>query len=275
MAHSTHGVILALDQSGVRRIRIGVLALFSLFIMLSSASLSSFGAVPEDLFSGVTTLVAPYAANPNIDVDGVVSAGEYDPNVTYQTGDTGISVSMIHDNDSLFVALTGPTWSWVAIGFSSDNATTMGFVLVARGTSGYDAQERLVTAVSDNMVFTANEPDHHAAIDEFQATVSGGNTTAELKLSLSASIWTLQTGTIYPSVIASNLTAPQGFPTAMSGDEIHFVGSYLLRSFDDLRNINDTLNGKISPVASIVAAAVLSVGIVAIFAEFVVRRRPR
>ncbi len=249
------------------------LAIISLFVLVSSVSIPCRGAVPEDLFSDVTTLLGPYSPHPDVSVDGAIQPGEYDSSVTYKTEDTNISLSLVHDNDSLFVALTGPTWNWVTIGFSSDNATTMGFVVIARSGSEFSAQERQATSVSASMTLSTTEPDHHAAIEEFEATTSGANSTAELQLSLDSSIWTLQPGVVYPTVVASAITGAEGVPQTISGDNVHFAGGYLLRSFDDVKKMNELFNGKISPVPSLVAAAVISVGIIALFTEFVVRRR--
>lgn len=228
----------------------------------------------EDLFSGVTTLLAPYSSNSVVDVDGRISPGEYDSNVTYATSDTGISISLFHNNDSLFVGIQGPSWSWVALGISSDNGSTMGFVVAARAGSGsaYLVQERLVTTVSEEMTFSFPGAGP-GAVEDFEATLSGNDSVAELQLSLDSSFWALGPGVVYPTVVASNLTAPFGFPAGVSGGEAHFVGSYLLRPDDNVKNVNDLLNGKISPVPSLVAAAILAAGIVAIFTEFVVRRR--
>jgi len=245
-------------------------------VLMASPILAVPGAraSPEDLFAGVTTLIAPYSSNPPVNVDGTISPGEYDSNVTYATSDTGISVSLLHDNNSLFVGIQGPSWRWVALGISSDEGSTMGFVIVARAGSGsgYSVQERLVTAVSEDMTFSSPGAGP-GAVEEFDATLSGDDSVAELQLSLESSLWSLGTGVVYPTVVASNMTASSGFPAGVSGGEAHFVGSYLLRPDDNVKNVYDLFNGKISPVPSLVAAAILAVGIVAIFTEFVVRRR--
>lgn len=226
---------------------------------------------PEDLFSGVRTLIAPYSAHPAVTVDGRISAGEYDSNVTWTTPDTGITISLLHDNGSLYAGIEGPAWSWVAFGVSSDDAATMGFVLIAKVGSGYQVQERLVTNVSEEMTLlsVSGQP----AVEEFEATAIANHAVAELRLSLESHFWTLQPGVVYPTVVASNLTAPSGFPTELSGSHVHFMGTYLLRQEDGVKNVNDLLNGKTSPVPSTVALLLLVSGIGAIVAEFVVRRR--
>jgi hypothetical protein len=226
-----------------------------------------------ELFSGVTTLLAPYSADTGVRVDGAISQGEYDSSVTWTTPDTGISFTLIHDNGSLYAAIDGPAWSWVALGISSDGAATMGFVLIAKTGSGYDVQERMTANVSESIVLSSVSNGNPKAVKEFEVTSSGNHTVAELRLSLDSSLWTLAPGVVYPTVVATNLTASQGFPTALSGDQVHFMGSYLLRQEDSVKNVMDLLNGTMSPVPSLVAVALLGLGVVAILVEFVVRRR--
>ncbi len=258
---------------GVYRVCLAVI-LFAVLMISPSLGVPGAKGSLEDLFSGVTTLISPYSSNSLVDVDGRITPGEYDSNVTYTTSDTGISISLLHNNDSLFVGIQGRSWSWVALGISSDNGSTMGFVLVTRAVSGvaYSVQERLVTAVSEEMTFSSPGAGP-GAVEKFVATLSGADSVAELQLTLESSFWSLRPGVVYPTVVASNLTAPFSIPVGVSGGDAHFVGSYLLRPDDTVKNVNDLLNGKISPVPSLVAAAILAVGTVVIFAEYVVRRR--
>ncbi len=240
-------------------------------VLTVAPGLTAAQAGVEDLFSGVTTIIAPYATHPAISVDGKITPGEYDKNVTYVASDTGISFWFFHDNDSLYVGIQGMTFSWVAIGLSSDSAATMGFVVVSLEGTEYVVHERLVTTVSEDMTFTTPHGDHEA-VKEFESTFAN-TSVVELQLNLESSLWSLQPGVVYPTVVASNLSAGSGIPTGVSGSESHFVGSYLLRADDSVKNVNDLLNGKTSPVPSAVALGILVVGVVAIFAEFVVRRR--
>lgn len=137
----------------------------------------------EDLFSGVTTLLAPYSPHSTVNVDGTISPGEYNSNVTYTTSDTGISLSLIHDNDSLFVGIEGPSWRWVALGVSSDNGSTMGFIVIARAGSGseYLVQERLASPVTEEMTFLPLGA-HLEVVKEFKAAMSGNDSIVELQL---------------------------------------------------------------------------------------------
>jgi hypothetical protein len=229
---------------------------------------------PEDLFSGVTTLLTPYSAHPTVHVDGVIAQNEYNPDTLWTTPDTGISISLIHDNSSIYVGIDGPAWSWIALGISSDLASSMGFVVIARSGSGYDVQEYIVNSVSEEMVLSP--PGGHLpenAVMESEATLNGNHSVAELQLSLDSSLWVLQPGVVYPTVVASNLTAASGFPAGLSGSEVHFMGSYLLRQEDSVRNVKTLLDGEISPIPGLLAVAVLGAGVLLILIEFVFRRR--
>lgn len=228
---------------------------------------------PEDLFSGVTTLLAPYSPHLTVHADGVITQSEYDPDTLWTTPDTGISISLIHDNTSLFVGIDGPAWSWIALGMSSDLASSMGFVVIAKNGIGYDVQEYFVSNVSEEIVFLPMQDPLEKAVDGFGATLSGGHAVAELQLSLDSSSWSIQAGVVYPTVVASNMTASSGFPTGLSGSEVHFMGSYLLRQEDSVQNVKTLLDGTISPIPGLVAVAVLSAGILLIIMEFVLRRR--
>ena len=227
----------------------------------------------EDLFPGVTTLIAPYSPSLPINVNGEISNGEYNPDVTWTTPDTGISISLAHDNESLFVGISGPTWSWIALGISSDEGATMGFVLVVRDDGGYEALLRSVMPVAEAMVFGPVHGDHGNTVEEFESSSSGGRSVAELQLSLDNPLWSLQPGIVYPTVLATNLTASLGVPVGLSGDNVHFMGSYLLRQDDNVQNVNSLLNGKISPVPGLVAVVLLAAGVLLILMEFVLRRR--
>lgn len=227
----------------------------------------------EELFPGVTTLIAPYSTSLPVNVDGVISGGEYNPEVTWTTPDTGISISLAHDNESLFVGISGPTWSWIALGISSDQGATMGFVFIVRDGDGYDTQLRSVMPVAEQMVFAPVSGGHGGIVDEIKSSMSGGQSVAELQLSLDTSLWTLQPGIVYPTVMATNLTTSSVVPAGLSGDNAQFMGSYLLRQDDNVNNVNTLFNGKISQVPGLVAVVVLAAGTLLILMEFVLRRR--
>lgn len=256
---------------GAFRLEITVVAIAALTVV-SGLGISHARASTEDLFSHVSTIIAPFSPYPTVKVDGEILPGEYDSTVTYTTSDTAVSVSLLHDNDSLYVGIEGPAWRWVALGISSDGGSTMGFVVVTRASSDFSVQERLVTSVAENMTFNSPHPGR-GAVQEFEADFSRDIAVAEIQLNLDSSIWSLGPGIVYPTVLASNLTAPEGVPGRISENDANFVGSYLLRTGDSVKDMNDLLNGKTSPVPSVAALVVLAFGVVAIFTEFVVRRR--
>lgn len=227
----------------------------------------------EELFPGVTTLIAPYSTSSAVNVDGVISSGEYNPEVTWTTPDTGISISLAHDNESLFVGISGPTWSWMALGISSDQGATMDFVFIVRDGNGYDTELRSAMPVAEQMALSPVIGSHGGVVDEIQSSMTGGQSVAEIQLSLDNSLWTLQPGIVYPTVLATNLTAISIVPAALSVDNSLFMGSYLLRQDDNVHNVNTLLNGDISPVPALVAVVVLVAGILLIVMEFVLRRR--
>lgn len=255
-----------------RAARLGLALMVFLILVTTGLGFGTARANVEDLFSGVKTIVAPYSSQSGVSVDGKISTGEYYSNVTYTLPETGVSISLMHDNNSLFVGIQGPAWSWVAFGVSSDEANTMGFVVVTRSDYDFTVQERLVTTVDESMVFTS-PPAGSPAVEKFQASLSGDNSAAEIQLALVSSMWSLAPGVVYPAVVASNLTAPAGTPAEVSGNDAHFVGTYMLRADDNVRLVNELLNGKISPVPSVVALAIIVLGVAAIFTEFVVRKR--
>lgn len=244
-----------------------------MLVAIPGLNKNASGASEEELFSGVTTIIAPYQEHSDVRIDGTISQDEYDSNLTFTASDTGVSISILHDNDSLFVGIEGPAWSWVALGVSSDGAATMGFVIVAREQYGFSVHEAMATSVSEDITFSG-PPSGVPTVENFEARILGeDHAGAEIQLALKSSLWSLEPGVVYPTVFGSNLTAPAAVPGGISADEAHFVGSYFLRPVDNARNVNEMLNGKTSPTPSVVALAVLALGVVAIFTEFVVRRR--
>jgi hypothetical protein len=231
--------------------------------------------VDEGLFEGVQVILAPYYAHPDIHQDGTIVAGEYDQNGTYMTPDTQLTVVLMHDNSSLFVGISGPTWGWLALGISSDMAAGMGFVVVGQVGGSYIAEERFVTDVSDTLVFSTMHPSSEKTIDKFDWMQQGADVVAELKLSLGSPLWNLSTGTVFATVIASNGTVGYSLPSTVSGDQVHYLGSYLLRPQDNPQVIKSLFAGEVSSVPGYVALALIAIGTLAIVYEYVLRRRKR
>lgn len=243
--------------------------------MLSLVLPQTVAASEEGLFDGVTVAIAPYSGSPNIHVDGVIHAGEYDSNTSYDVPDTDLSVMLVHDNDSLFVGIEGPAWGWFALGLSSDLAAGMGFILIGSVGGTYLAVERFDSNVTENLVFSQVPLPQEKAIADFAWGRQGTNVTAEVKLALESRLWTLAPGQVYPAVIASNATISNSLPSTASGSGVHFLGSYLLRPEDSVKDVQSLFSGKISSIPGIVAIALIAAGVVWIFFEFVIRRGRR
>ncbi len=231
--------------------------------------------VDEGLFDGVQVILAPYSATPNIHQDGTITAGEYDQNGTYKTPDTQLTVMLMHDNGSLYVAISGPTWGWLALGISSDMAAGMGFVVVGKEDSTYVAEELFATDVTDTIVLSTVHGSSEKAIDKFDWAQQGADVVAELKLSLESQLWSLSTGTVYATVIASNATVGSSLPGTVSGDQIHYLGGYLMRPQDDPHVIKLLFSGEVSSIPGYVALALIALGTIAIVYVYVFRRGMR
>jgi len=231
--------------------------------------------VDEGLFDGVQVVMAPYSANPAIHQDGTIVAGEYDQNGTYKTSDTQLTVMLMHDNASLYVAISGPAWGWLALGISSNMTVGMGFVVVGAVGGTYVTEERFVSEVSGTVVFPTVQPSGEKTIEKFGWMQHGADVVAELKLSLESPLWSLSTGQVYATVIASNSTVGYSLPSIVSGGQIHYLGGYLLRSQDNPETIKTLFSGEISSVPGYVALALIAIGTVAILYEYVFRRGRR
>jgi len=251
-------------------IALGIMAMMSLLPAYNVAA-----SVDEGLFEGVQVILAPYSAHPDIHQDGTIVAGEYDHNGTYKTPDTELTVMLMHDNGSLYVAISGPTWGWLALGISSDMAAGMGFVVVGAVGGTYIAEERFVTDVSDTLMFSTVHPSSEKTIDKFDWMQQGADVVAELKLSLESPLWNLSTGQVYATVIASNATVGYSLPSTASGDQVHYLGSYLLRPQDNPHVIKSLFAGEVSSVPGYVALALIAIGTLAIVYEYVLRRGKR
>jgi hypothetical protein len=259
---------------GARCRRMGfALALMAMMLLLPAYNAAA--SVDEGQFEGVQVILAPYSANPDIHQDGAIVAGEYDQNGTYTTPDTELTVRFMHDNGSLYVAISGPTWGWLALGISSDMAAGMGFVVVGQVGGIYVAEERFAADVSDTIALSTVHPSSEKTIDKFDWLQQGADVVAELKLSLESPLWSLSTGTVYATVVASNATVGYSLPSTVSGDKIHYLGSYLLRPQDNPQTIKTLFSGDVSSVPGYVALALMAIGTIAIVYEYVFRRGKR
>ena len=110
----------------------------ALVIMISILASMSIAAVYSQ------PLQLPYAANPSVVVDGVVSDGEYPTSFTDPT--TGIRVNWVHNGSILYVALTGNNTGWLSIGFGLTNARMDGSNIII-GSVGANSSSRVVDEV--------------------------------------------------------------------------------------------------------------------------------
>lgn len=252
-----------------------------LFSVIASAVLVSFllpqsvAASEEGLFDGVTVAIAPYSAHPGINIDGVIAAGEFNLNTSYAVPGTNLSVMLMHDNDSLFVGIDSPAFGWFALGLSSDIASGMGFILIGSVGGTYLAVERFDSNVSESLDFSPVTQPQHKALVDFAWERHGANVTAELELALDSRLWSLAPGQVYPAILASNDTVGNSLPTAASGSGIHFLGGYLLRPEDSIKDVQSLFGGKVSSIPGIVAIILIAVGVIWIIFEFVIRRGKR
>jgi hypothetical protein len=182
---------------------------------------------------------------------------------------------LMHDNGSLFVAMSGPTWGWLALGISSDMEVGMGFVIVGAVGGSYIAEERFAADVSGTIAFSPVLPSSDKTIKDFDWMQHGSDVVAELKLSLESPLWDLSTGQVYATVIASSATVGSSFPSSASGDQIHYLGGYLLRPQDNPYVIKSLFAGDVSDVPGYVALVLIAIGTIAITYEYVFRRGRR
>ncbi len=229
---------------------------------------------PEGSFATGEFVTAPFEAAPRVAVDGRVASGEYSPYGTWTDEDTGLTGSFVHDNSSLFVALTNPRPGWIALGFSSDLDKGMGFVVVGESAGKLTAEERLASNLSGNLLFSTVGVSERSPIEAFNASREGGNLTAELRLSFRTNLWGLEPGVITPALIAFNDT-DLAFPSGTAGSEIHYLRFYPLRVRDDPADVQRLFAMDISPVSALVAIAILGMGVTLILRGFLWPRGTR
>ncbi len=265
------------SDSRVSRARV-CLILGTLTLVLVTPVRIVAGSVDEGFFEHSRVIMAEYvpeiSPDQNAQVTLIDHAG-YNLNDSYKTSDTGLTVLYRHDNSSLFAEIYGPSWGWVALGISTDMDVGMGFVLVSAIGGTYVASERFAASVSDSITFASVPGEGDGAIDYFASTQQNSQTYVEIGLSLESGIWNLTTGTVFATVIASNMTLSNSFPTGASAGEIHYVGTYLLRPQDDPGLVRALFAGDVSPMPGYVALALLMIGVVAIVYEYGFRRRKR
>ncbi len=225
----------------------------------------------EELFETATIVLVPYVeASPAL--DGFVAAGEYSTYGRWLDEDTGLAADFVRDADSVFVELQAPSSGWIAIGFSSDVEEGMGFAIVGARNGTLSVEERMAANISDEMSFLPSNPGSQGAIQGFNASAQSGRITAELRLSLESALWTLEPGTLVPTVVAFNETSLE-FPEGTAGSEVYFLRAYIFRPQDQIDEIWQLFAADISPATGLVAIAVMAVGVGGLGVAFLRRRK--
>ncbi len=254
------------------------LAVLVLLLLLSGLATTRGAQAHEGesnpMFEDAPILLAPYASHPTVTVDGRIGAGEYSPYGMWTDPGSGVSVDLVHDNDSLFLALSTPVPGWVAVGFSTDLDMGMGFLAVGQRNGSLTAVELVSANVSDALAFSGPSPSGTSAIQTFNITQQGNETTAEFEVAMNSTIWAFEPGEIVPTILAFS-GATVAMPTSASASEVHPLRMYALRPQDDPAAIQKLFMADISPVPGLVAVAVVSVGVTAVFLTFVRRRGSR
>lgn len=252
----------------------GTVALFLLLTLslLLPAGVRAHGEA-EELFEAADVVLAPYVETPPM-IDGSILPGEYSAYGRWVDEDTGLIATFVRDADSVILGLSAPGPGWIAIGFSSDLEEGMGFALMANRNGTFSAAERVAANVSDEIVFSSSNSSARNGIRAFNASVQSDKITAELQLPLESDLWTLEPGTVVPTVVAFNETSLE-FPNGTEGSEVHFLRTYIFRTQDNPDEIRQLFAADISPAPGLVAIAVMTVGVGGVGIAFLGRRRVR
>ena len=243
-------------------------------ILLGLATLQGVQAhegASSELFEKAEVVLAPYSNRPSVVVDGRVEGGEYSSFGVWTDPADGFTVDLLHDSESLFVALTNPASGWMALGFSTDLDMGMGFVIVGQVNNTFTAVPRVALNVSDELTFSPSSPSTVAVIEAFNITRQGRGVTAEFKVAMNSTLWTFEPGGLVPTILAFSGTTAS-LPTNASGTEVHLRRTYLLRPQDDPVDIQKLFMADISPTPGLLAVGTMGVGVAAILATFVRRK---
>lgn len=226
------------------------------------------------MFEDAPIVLAPYSSRPSVLVDGKVEAGEYGSYGIWTDATSGLTLDLVHDNDSLFVALTNPATGWMTLGFSTDLDTGMGFVAIGQVNNTFTAVNLVAMNVSEKLTFAPSRPSGTPAIEAFNVTQQGGEITAEFKVAMNTTLWAFEPGEIIPTILAFSGTTA-AMPSSASVSEVHPLRMYALRPGDDPAAIQKLFMADISPVPGLVGVGVMAVGVAAIVATFVRRRESK
>jgi len=236
-----------------------------LLVLLSLPGAQGHG---EELFEDAEVVFVPYDQNPSVTIDGPGTADEYGEGGRWVDEDSGVTGLFLHDDANLYAALRNPEPGWLALGYSSDLAAGMGFIVIGLLNNTFTAVERIVDDVEE-IVFS--EPPDGGAIVQSAVVQTDGQVNAELKLALKSSLWDMEPGMLVPTIVAFNKTALE-MPMETAGSETHPLRSYVFREQDDSEEIRDLFEANISPVPGLVAVATIVAGVAAIFYGFIRRK---
>lgn len=225
----------------------------------------------SELFADAEIVLAPFSSSTSVVVDGRIGSGEYGSLGMWTEPASGFTMGLLHDNDSLFVALKNPTTGWMAIGFSTDLDTGMGFVLVGQANGTFTAVIRVALNVSDELTFSPSYASASATLEAFNVTQQGGGVTAEFKVGMNSTIWAFEPGEIVPTIVAFSGTTAS-LPANATSTEVHMLRTYPLRPQDDPADIQKLFMADISPIPGLVGVGVMGVGVAAILGTFVRRK---
>jgi len=209
------------------------------FLALSLVPGAKAHEAAEELFEDADIVLAPFDNHSSIIVDGTVAADEYSSFGQWKDPDTGFGMEIVRNASSAFVALSNPGFGWIALGFSSDLEEGVGFVALGVVNDTFVAEERWTSNVSDESSLMVPERPNAKAIEAFSISQQDGQLIAELQVSLDSGIWSLEPGVLIPTVVAYNETS-SGLPTNLTGGEVHFLRTYLLREQDDSLESGDS-----------------------------------
>lgn len=257
---------------GPRSVRLAVLLLPLLLLGLGvPQGVRAHEGASSPMFEDAPIVLAPYWNNPSIVVDGKVESGEYGSYGMWTDAMSGFTMDLLHDNDSLFVALTNLVPGWMVLGFSTDLDRGMGFVAVGRVNNTLTAVNLFATSVSEELTFSPPNPSGASAIEASNVTQQGSEITAEFKVALNSTLWAFEPGEIVPTILAfSNTVATM--PSSASVSEVHPLRMYALRPQDDPVAIQKLFMADISPLPGLLAVAVMGMGVTAILVTFVRRK---
>lgn len=226
-----------------------------------------------ELFEGAEMIIMPYTDGPP-DIDGQIGSGEYS---TYgEWTEEGFELFLEHNDSSIFVGIRPPGPGWVGVALSGDIEAGANVIVATVNATAVEISDRFAANITDEM---DSEPDTEIGgasdILAFGAFASSSRATYEFAILLDSPDprdQRLETGSIYPLVVAFNETATE-LPMALGEGDIHFLRVYVARAGDRLAAIRELFRGETSPIPTLAAMAVFSATTGALVWRFLARKR--